>query len=160
MLITILVWVTPEANPEMKVYLGSDPRSQGRGQKLLRCYWRAKWNWDSILLGPLSSGHPPEKAESWGIYLPSPSRTGRGISWGINSLAFQPTPNAASHRRFQEMPLAHTGKAHAEGCAHAKISLPTPERPLGQSHELPDFFLRFSSIVFLATHIPERQQLA
>ena len=26
------------------------------------------WNWDSILPGPLSSGHPPEEAASWGIY--------------------------------------------------------------------------------------------
>ena len=38
------------------------------------------------------------------------------------------------------MPLAHTGKARAEGCAHAKLSLLTPDRPLGQSHERPDFF--------------------
>ena len=127
MLIPILVWVPPEANPEMKVYLGSDPRSQDRAQKLLRCYWGAKWNWDSILQGSLRSGHPPEMAESWGMYLPSPSRTGRQISWGINSLAFQPTPKAASHRRFQEMPWAYPGKAHVKDVHTLKSPADTRE---------------------------------
>lgn len=49
-------------------------------------------------------------------------------------------------------------KGTCEGCAHAKISC-RHQRGLWDSHTSFQIFLRFSSIVFLTTHIPERQQL-
>ena len=63
MLIPILVWVPPEANPEMKFTWEVIPGPKG-GAEAIEVLLGGGWNWDSILPGPLSTGHPPEEAAS------------------------------------------------------------------------------------------------